>query len=97
MYLGSALNLIVMAANHGQMPVLFPGSCSVDIFSADIFHVCMTGATHLKFLSDWLVIKGLGVASIGDLLIWLSDAITTPALYLWGAMMVMDSNLKSRF
>lgn len=79
-YGGQALNALVMAANGGQMPVLWPGGCTAaDV--GDGFHSCMSAATHLKFLSDWIVLH-TGVASPGDMFVYLGDALWYPAYYL---------------
>ena len=90
--LGFLMNAVVMAANGGQMPVLWPGGCSPKAFKGDIIHTCMTDATHLKFLADWIVINGLGVASPGDFLEWSFNAISMPAVYMWFALAVKESN-----
>jgi Family of unknown function (DUF5317) len=90
--LGFTMNATVMAANHGQMPVLFPGGCTADVqerlgleqaIEGMSVHSCMTKETRLKFLADWIVIRHLGVASPGDLLEWASDSTTTIGLILW--------------
>jgi hypothetical protein len=93
--IGFAMNAIVMAANHGQMPVLWPGGCPQDGVSEDVFpiHACMSAATHLKFLADWIVIRGLGVTSPGDFFEWLSDATLMPALYMWLALVIRDKHV----
>jgi hypothetical protein len=92
---GFALNAVVMAANHGQMPVLIPGGiadgCPINP-DKDFLHSCMTQATHLKFLTDWMVIKGLGIASPGDLGLWGGDAAFWPALTAWVALVIKDRN-----
>src|SRR5271167_2993048 len=75
--LGFSMNAVVMAANNGQMPVLIPGGCTADVAEsmakeAEVegiaIHACMTPATRLKFLGDWIVWRGKGVASPGDFL-----------------------------
>lgn len=85
--LGFILNAVVMAANGGQMPVLFPGGCA-DGFGDDVIHSCMNGATHLKFLADWIVINHVGVASPGDFGEWAGDAAFWPALTAWVALII---------
>jgi|SRR5579885_2401006 len=85
---GFAMNEIVMAFNNGQMPVLAPGGCPKDGLESWI-HVCMTPATHLKFLADWIVLHN-GIASPGDFLIWGWDAIFWPALAVWVALTIKD-------
>lgn len=89
-YLGGAMNLIAIAANQGTMPVLWPAGCA--LWEADILHSCMTKATHLKWMCDWLVLKGLGVASIGDLLVLWSEDIKIPFLYVWIVLVIKELN-----
>lgn len=90
--LGFVLNAIVMAANHGQMPVLIPGGCHVEDMD-DLIHSCMTHASHLKFLADWIVVRHLGVASPGDFLEWFFDATYQAGLAAWAALMIRDKHL----
>jgi|ERR1700676_1058353 len=90
---GMSINAIVMGVNGGQMPVQWPGGCDPKVFEDDLIHTCMTHATHLKFLCDWISIQG-GVASPADFLIWAWEATFMPALYAWLALVVRDhSNL----
>ena len=90
--IGFALNAFVMAANHGQMPVLWPGGgCIIDP-DKDLLHSCMTAGTHLKFLADWIVIRGLGIASPGDFGEWACDAALWPAITAWVALVIKDRN-----
>jgi hypothetical protein len=87
-----------MSANYGQMPVLMPNGCQVpdhdgtlvSIFSGYGIHVCMTHASRLKFLADWVVINGLGVASPGDFLEWGSEAVWVACLVIWATLMIKD-------
>jgi len=88
MYLGIAINCIVLAANHGQMPVQWPGGCGGwDVSEYDFIHVCMTHASHLKFLCDWISLGGY-IASPGDMLIFLGSYFQTPAMFAWIILMV---------
>jgi len=89
--LGFILNAVVMAANHSQMPVQMPGGMVLD--SEDIVHCTMTSATHLKFLADWIVINGQGIASPGDFFIWAGEYLQIPLFWAWLALIVSDSNL----
>ena len=96
--LGFFLNVIVLSVNNGQMPVLVPGGCDPQLFGQDMLHKCMTNASHLKVLADWIVIKegfGVKVASPGDFLMWAYDFIFAPALILWAYVMICYYN--SRF
>ena len=94
--IGFTMNAIAVAVNGGQMPVQFPGGCDVmeTVLAArgvtDIIHSCMTSDTHLKFLCDWILIRGVGVASPGDLLEWLSDAVATPFYSAFIALILND-------
>ena len=83
---GAALNQIVMAANHGLMPVQVQGGCMPGTGDG-AGHVCMDANTHLKFLADWIQLH-IGTASIGDTLIWLGDWLWYPAIFLWVGMML---------
>jgi len=90
--LGAMSNFIVMAANGAQMPVLTPGGCSIfDNLKNpdDIFHSCMTHASHLKFLADWIVIQG-GVASPGDFALYACEYAMIPAFWMWMAWVIRD-------
>lgn len=84
-YLGGFLNVLVMAANGGEMPVLYPGGC--DPLHLLYLRVCMTSATRFKYLADWMVINHVGVISPGDFLIWTGTAMIVPALVAWAVLM----------
>lgn len=86
---GAAMNIIVMGLNHGQMPVNH-ALCSSMLEPDDWKHACMTSATHLKVIADWLVINGMGVASIGDLLMWAGSATWNYSLIVWASLMIVD-------
>lgn len=87
-YFGIALNAIVMGLNHSSMPVNMP--VGMDLNLEDWIHSAMTAATHLKFLGDWIVIRGSGIASPGDLFIWLGDWAQIPAFFVWLSLMVTE-------
>jgi hypothetical protein len=99
MSLGFTLNALVMAFNGGQMPVLWPGGCDAmraiqDMVtslggSSDPLHSCMTHATHLKFLADWIILKS-GVASPGDFLEWAYDYTHIPSVAIWVALTIKE-------
>jgi hypothetical protein len=81
---GFGMNAVAVAANGGTMPVQFPFTVA-DVLTngflvdhGDIIHSVMTPQTHFKFLCDWILVRDLGIASPGDLLLWLSDCIATP-------------------
>lgn len=90
--IGFTMNALVMAANHGQMPVLVPGGCGPDTMEGDVIHSCMVAGTHLKFLADWIVIRHLGVASPGDFLEWACDGAFWPSLVMWVGFIIRDHN-----
>jgi hypothetical protein len=84
------MNTLVVAANHGQMPVL-SSQCTPDMFD-DTIHGCMNAASHLKFLADWIVVPGVGVASPGDFFIWAYQGTVVPAIAAWFVLVVKDHN-----
>lgn len=88
--LGFLLNAVVVALNGGQMPVLFPGGCGN--MSADDIHGCMTHTTHLKFLADWILLRGIGIASPGDFLEWAGQMTFMPALVAWIVLIIKKFN-----
>jgi len=88
-YAGMAMNALVMALNGGQMPVLYPGGCGNYPDDADLIHVCMTHASHLKLLCDWIVVQ-MGIASPGDMLIFFGEYFSIPALFAWVMMIWHD-------
>jgi hypothetical protein len=99
LYFGIALNQLVMVVNHNQMPVDWPQSlwdaeCSDPTTMAqqgDLIHSCMTHATHLKFLCDWIVLgnPGIdGIMSTGDLFIFLYDLLVPLTFYIWVVLVI---------
>jgi hypothetical protein len=90
---GFALNAIVMAANGGSMPVLMPqGHCEL-IDADDIIHSCWSSSVHLRFLADWVVIRGLGVASPGDFFEWFAGTVGGPSLIAWAALILQKAGI----
>jgi hypothetical protein len=83
--LGAILNQIAVVTNHGLMPVMVPGGCMPGT-SDGVGHICMTPATHLKFLCDWIQLR-IGTASIGDTLIWFGYWLWYPAITAWVVLM----------
>ena len=65
--LGAALNRLTMTANHGLMPALF-----IDV--SDVSHCPMTHASHMKIISDWILV-GNWVLSPGDFMIFIGALI----------------------
>jgi len=92
---GFFLNSIVMAANKGQMPVLWPGGRCTDAeqMGVDIWHSCFVPTIHLKFLADWIPYDK-GMMSPGDLFILLWDATLWPCLIIWATLMIYEYNQK---
>ncbi len=86
--LGFLLNFVVMGVNNGWMPVQVPGCTGGEALSQ--IHRCMAHADHLKFLADWLVIRGLGIASIGDVFEWAYQATQFPAMIIWLTLILKD-------
>lgn len=80
---GVALNAVALVANGNQMPVFVPGGdCSI-IDASETLHVCMTHATHLKFLCDWFFVRDAGIYSIGDGFISLGVLVLVPFASAW--------------
>lgn len=90
-YVGALLNQLVLAANNGQMPVQFPGGCTDDILESltGTVHACMTSASHLKFLSDWINLGRAGIYSPGDILLIFGDTITGPLFWCWLTLAIL--------
>lgn len=88
--LGFTMNALVMAANHASMPVLTPVGISWS--PEDWLHHNMTPATHLKLLADWIVIRGEGIASLGDFLLWGGDKTREICWIVWAALVIRDAN-----
>jgi hypothetical protein len=87
---GLSLNVLAISVNHGTMPVAIPTGMqdAIDAATAaglihngmiDGIHKVMVAGDHLKFLCDWIQLPGIGTASIGDLFLWLGDALKVPA------------------
>ena len=79
------MNQLALAANHGQMAVLWPGGCDSFPNSDDTDHVCMTSETRLKFLCDWIELHE-EVESPGDLLILLGALLVRPLFWMWAGL-----------
>lgn len=81
--IGEALNSLCMAANKATMPVLWPGGGCDWVSETDILHSCMTPATHLKILGDWIQYRHMAMISPGDLFIMASEFLMVPFLLTW--------------
>jgi Family of unknown function (DUF5317) len=90
-WLGAFLNQLVLAANNGQMPVLFPGGCPAELQEAleGSIHTCMTSASHLKILADWINVH-IYIMSIGDVLLGLGDLFTGPLFWCWLTLALLE-------
>jgi len=94
LYFGFALNMLVITANRGVMPVwvspqfgtLVPGSLMDDI------HSVWSAAVHLKFLADWIMIPHVGIASPGDFFIWTGEMLQWPAFAAYVALVWKDNH-----
>jgi hypothetical protein len=89
--IGFALNALVMAFNGNQMPVLIPGGCRPGDFDGDTLHTCMTHLTKLRVLGDWIVIRSIGVASIGDFLEWFYAVTGVPGVIAWLTLNLVEA------
>ena len=83
---GFTMNAICVALNGGQMPVLAP-DCIHQAFMKETvqIHNCMSASAHLKFLGDWILLRGRGWCSLGDLLEWFSQYTFYPGIIAWFA------------
>lgn len=91
--IGALLNILVLIVNHNVMPVLAPGGGCPDNVP-DTIHACMTHASHLKFLADWIVwgdgVRSLDIMSPGDVFILAYEYTCNMFLYIWIALVVKD-------
>lgn len=91
-FLGVAFNVLVITANHGSMPVVVPVTMgAVDPGAImDQVHVVWSSSVHLALLADWIQIPWLGVASPGDLLLWLGDWLRLPLASAYIALVITE-------
>ena len=85
--LGFVMNAICMYANGGVMPVLMH-SCSLDLLneSEPMVHGCVNVATHLRWLSDWILLRSEGAyMSPGDFLELFGEHAFYPGIIAWFA------------
>lgn len=84
-YLGVGMNVAVICANRGTMPVAASPWNGVDNPDGqDTIHVKMTTESRLKVLADWVQLPAYqATASPGDLFIWLGVWLTVPSLFFW--------------
>lgn len=84
-WLGAGMNQVALVVNHGTMPV-FLASCG----KMDAEHSCMTPATNLVFLCDWINLK-FAVMSPGDVLLELGAILIGPAFWLFVAFVIYQA------
>jgi Family of unknown function (DUF5317) len=80
---GAFFNAACILANHGFMPVVWPGVC-FEGFVLDNGHICASAETNLLLLSDWIHI-GQVIYSPGDGLLVLGQigTVVTVGLAIW--------------
>lgn len=101
---GFAMNALVMAANHSLMPVEFPSAYlppEIDLTTQNLVmheiehegmpvHSVADENTRLRFLDDWIVVRGQGYYSPGDLFEMAGEATNTPALIILGTLLFAE-------
>jgi Family of unknown function (DUF5317) len=92
LYIGVSLNKVVMAVNHGKMPVMLE-PCDEKMFAEEepfVTHRCMTRDTHLNFLGDWIVLRNVGIESLGDVLMDVGALGLSPCFWIWIGFVLDD-------
>ena len=87
---GMALNAVVNLTNGQQMPVFPPGGDCTLIGVHDHIHVCMTHASHFKYLAD-IFLSNDAVSSLGDLFQDVGNATMTAMGLAWALLVVRDT------
>jgi hypothetical protein len=84
--LGFTCNEVAVAANGGAMPALIYG-CTQDLINETppIIHTCFHAGVHLKFLCDWILLRGDGYYSPGDFGIMFGTHTFYPGIIAWFA------------
>jgi hypothetical protein len=91
-FLGSASNQAVIAANHDRFPVML-NSTKIARYQPDangmidMVHSVMQPTDHLKFLADWIDLQD-AIYSPGDLLLMLGGWLFEYAPLVWALLMV---------
>ena len=96
--LGALLNILVVTANHGYMPVhqsaiifnRFGWQANGDVL--DEIHRVMQSSDHLKILADWIEIPRIAIVSPGDLFLWLGEWLEGWTFLAWLAFLWRDYN-----
>ncbi len=80
--LGSATNLVVIAANDFRMPAAVGATSRLAQVGHHGQYVVMDAATRLNWLGDWIVVRGWygGIFSPGDVLISLGVGVVAFAI-----------------
>ena len=101
---GSFLNVLVITANKGIMPVMLAPTFLAHFIEGvvlqpgdmiDDFHRVMLHTDHLKFLADWIQIPHLNATySPGDIFIDIGDYLIRPAMGAWLALLWRDHNAR---
>lgn len=81
-YLGAALNQLAIAINDGRMPVLDAAECNGTSSVLGEIHSCMTPASHLKIICDWINLHTT-ILSPGDVLLNIGDLLIGPLFWAW--------------
>lgn len=96
MCLGAGLNVLVMTANSGMMPVHAPMSSEMYHQAAgtvlDEFHIMWHSGVRLDILSDWIQVRWIGTCSIGDLILWFGEWVAPYGIGAWLALCWHDRN-----
>jgi Family of unknown function (DUF5317) len=68
---GAVLNLLTVFANDGMMPVFIGKLCNSAYVLDSKHHICMTAASNLKILCDYIPVPGMDIImSPGDVLLF---------------------------
>ena len=88
MCLGTAMNILAITVNHGQMPVLVPVQMGpfAPGMTMDAIHVTWSESVRFWFLCDWIYVRWIGVVSPGDCVLWLGEWLSP---YIIGAAMAL--------
>jgi|SRR5271167_1565474 len=90
---GAFLNVLVVSANHGMMPVVVPSSFAAlnapGMIMDDVHIVYDPANARLTPLIDWIEVPHFGSYSPGDMFIYLGDWMTVPFIGGWFGLMVL--------
>lgn len=100
-YFGIVLNVLVISANQGVMPVVMPRA-SVAILGTqpgdllDRVHSVYQASDHLFLLCDWIQVPWIGTCSLGDMFLWLGDFLMWPCAIAFLVLMLCGHTAKPR-